>query len=178
MLILKKFRVVILSNNLALLNCYIITFASFAVPFIIGHNQIITGTIVNTCLFLASIYLPQPFLFSVILLPSLAVLAKGIIFGPLTPFIAILLPFIWASNWLLVYTFKKLLNISKNFVISGIIASTAKFAFLFLVIYLLSSIKILPKFFINTMAMLQLPTAIFGLILSYMAKKFIYDPIS
>jgi len=59
---------------------------SFLIPFSLGHSQFLTGTLVNTFLFLAALFLPKRLLWPLIFLPSLAVLSRGLIFGPLTVF--------------------------------------------------------------------------------------------
>ena len=121
---------------------------SVAVPFVTS-NQIITGTIVNFLLFVT----PKKYVWPVIIFPSLAVMARGIIFGPLTPFLFYFLPFIWLGNWMLV----KLA--SQGHPLQGIFG---KVGILYIGANVFVIYKIAPKMFLTSMGIMQLVTAIIG----------------
>ena len=58
------------------------SFIAFFIPFFIGHPQLLVGTMVNAALILSGVYLKRNFLLPVIFMPSIAVLSRGLIFGP------------------------------------------------------------------------------------------------
>lgn len=131
----------------------------FFVPFFIGHPQMIVGVIVNASLILAAMNLKSYRLLPVIMLPSLAVLSRGIIFGPFTMFLVYMIPFIWFGNGILVYCFK-FLKINKWIIL--ILGSAIKAIFLFLTAILFFKAGIVPKIFLTTMGIFQFYTAIVG----------------
>lgn len=165
-----------LPNNTLLLTFSLINFLSFAVPFSLGHPQLLVGSIVNACLFLGALFLPQKFIYSIIFLPSLAVLSRGIIFGPFTPFLIFMVPFIWVGNWLLVFGFKRLFNKSQNYWLAAFTVAFLKYLFLYSSALLLFKLKILPKLFLTSMGFLQLITALLGAVITSIVKNF-YDRI-
>jgi hypothetical protein len=104
--------------------------------------------------------------------PSLGVLARGLIFGPFTPFLAIMLPFIWVSNALLVYGIRALhKKKEQNYWISLGASSLVKTGFLFSAAFVLVSISALPLVFLTAMGVTQLITALSGGILAYGAHR-------
>jgi hypothetical protein len=166
---------------------------SFFVPFSFGHPQWLVGTIVNTCLFLAAVFLsrcpantghrgssiseklksgPKKYLYflPMVILPSLGVLARGIIFGPFTFFLVYLLPFIWLSNLILILTFKALFSKAK-YIPSVFFASVVKFLFLFAVANICFNFHLVPKLFLQTMGSFQLLTALSGGLISWIIFK-------
>jgi len=134
---------------------------SFSTPFYLGHPQWLVGAIVNTCLFLAAIFLPKKFVLPLIIFPSLGVLSRGIIFGPLTMFLVYFLPFIWLANLVLISVFKKLF-LYLNYFSSVFLAATAKFLFLFMVANIYFELSLAPKIFLQLMGINQLLTALAG----------------
>jgi hypothetical protein len=159
----------VLPPQTLLLSFAFLGFLSFAVTFSLGHPQLLVGTIVNACLFSAALYLPKKFLYPLIFLPSLGVLSRGLIFGPLTPFLVLMLPFIWFSNMLLVQVFKNFFYL--GFIISALLAAVLKAVFLFSCAFVLVKFKVLPQPFLVAMGQLQLITALLGAILSFISKK-------
>ena len=88
----------------------IISISSFAIPFILGHPQWLVGSVVNASLFLAAIFLTEKFFLPLSIFPSIAVLLRGVIFGPFTYFLIYFLPFIWLANLILIFSFKIIYN--------------------------------------------------------------------
>lgn len=146
----------------------IYTTVSFFLPLMIGHPQILVGVLVNTLLIMSALNVRGYKLLPVIIAPSLGVLSRGILFGPFTIFLVYMIPFIWVGNMILVFAFKWL-NLDKkfNYLITLLIGSTTKSAFLFAVAYLLFSLKIVPALFLTTMGMFQFYTAILGGIVAF-----------
>lgn len=155
---------------------------SFFVPFLLGHPQWAVGTIVNACLFLSALYLPKKYYLPIIILPSLGVLFRGIIFGPFTYLLVYFLPFIWIGNLILMVTFKKLLQgdalikiknkvfnfTEAKYILSAFCAATAKFLFLLFIANIYFSLKVVPKVFISTMGLNQFATALAGGLISFL----------
>jgi len=133
---------------------------SFSVPFAFGHPQMLVGTIVNACLFLGALVLPFNLLLPLIFFPSLGLLAKGIVFGPLTMFLIYFLPFIWLSNLVLIFAFKKLQ--SKGFLISFAVPAFLKSLVLFLSANIYFAFSVIPAVFFQSMGYMQLVTGLLG----------------
>ncbi|HHQ44852.1 MAG TPA: hypothetical protein ENN13_01790 [Candidatus Altiarchaeales archaeon] len=138
------------------------------VPFAFGHPQMLVGALVNAALILAALNLKNQKLLPIILLPSVGVLARGLIFGPFTLFLVYMMPFIWCGNTILVYSFKKLgLENGVGRFRTLIAGALAKTLFLFTSAFILHSAGILPKIFLTTMGVLQLATALIGGIIAF-----------
>jgi len=84
-----------LSYKQELIELFIYSLLSFFIPFILSHPQLLVGTIVNSALVLAALNLRGIRLLPVIMLPSLAVLSSGLIFGQFTYYLLYLIPAIW-----------------------------------------------------------------------------------
>lgn len=170
-----------------------VAFLSLMVPFGFGHPQWLIGTIVNTVLFLAVIFLPKKYWLPLIIFPSLGVFTRGLIFGPLTFFLIYFLPFIWAGNYILMLVFEKvfvipmkmgtqrdrqknldsrfLWNDTFKYLFAVLLASLAKFLFLFLTANLYFNLKVVPKIFVASMGLSQLETALAGGVISLLIYK-------
>lgn len=160
---LDKEKIISLSLVSAKTLTIILTIVSFLVPFSLAQPQILVGTIVNAAIIAAAIYLPINLSLPVIFLPSLAVLSRGLIFGPFTKFLVIFLPAIWLSNWLLYLIFKKTyLEKKLPYLLSLSISAGIKTLFLFSFALTLFNLKVIPALFLKTMGITQLITAIFG----------------
>lgn len=140
----------------------------FLVPFMIGHPQFLVGTLVNAALILGALNVRNYKLLPIVMLPSIAVLSKGLIFGPFTIFLVYLIPFIWASNFIIVLMFKKFnLDMGFNKWISLGAAALLKAAFLFLAAFIMIKLSVLPALFLTTMGLFQLYTALAGGVLAF-----------
>lgn len=157
-------------------------FLTLMVPFGFGHPQWLIGTIVNAILFLAVLFLPKKYWLPLIIFPSLGVLARGLIFGPITFFLIYFLPFIWLANWVLMLVFEKAINKDKIFQLNNFrfyfkylfavfLAGLAKFLFLFLTANLYFNLKVVPKIFVASMGLNQLGTALAGGVISLLVFK-------
>jgi hypothetical protein len=136
---------------------------AFFIPFVMGHPQLLVGIIVNAAIVLAALNMKGYKLLPVILLPSVAVLSRGLIFGPFTMFLIYLIPFIWAGNFILLYAYRELkLKRKMNSIMTIIIGAGAKTAFLFGIAFILVQLEIIPIIFLSTMGLLQLYTALAG----------------
>jgi hypothetical protein len=136
----------------------------------ICRNQVITGIIVNSMLFIGVSTLGTSGALLLGILPSSMALATGLLPSVLAPVI----PFIIVGNTLLVISFSYVKRC--NYWLGAIIASTLKFAFLFatssIVISLLINRDVAPSI-AQMMGWIQLVTAIGGSILAYGVTRFI-----
>jgi hypothetical protein len=135
----------------------------FFVPFFLGHPQLVVGAVVNAFLISAALKLGKYAVLPIVITPTLGVLSRGIIFGPYTPFLLYMIPFIWIGNYLLVYCFKKL-NVQKklNYWLTLGVGAGIKAGFLFAVASILFYFGIVPALFLTTMGSFQLITALMG----------------
>jgi len=144
---------------------YALIVFSFLVPFFFSNYQILTGSFVNAMLFIFAGRINSKYALPVIFLPSVAVLSRGLIFGHFTKFLIFFMPFIWASNWILIFAFNKISI--KNYAVRVIIAASLKTLFLFAVANLFFSLNLIPRMFLQSMGSLQFVTAVAGGIISY-----------
>lgn len=151
----------------------VLSLLSFFIPFSLGHPQVVVGTLVNAAILTASLYLPVNLSLPIILLPSIAVLSRGLIFGPFTKFLVIFLPAIWFGNWLLYLFFRKT-YLEKNwpYFISLLVSAGIKTLFLLSFTLTLFNLKVVPPLFLKTMGWFQFITAVGGGILVYLSTKF------
>ncbi len=150
----------------------LLSLAAFTIPFSLGHYQFLTGTLVNAFLFLSVSLLPKKTFWPVVFLPSLAVLLRGLIFGPLTIFLVYLLPLIWLGNLTLIFVFSKFLDLTK-FPLAIFVSALAKCLLLFSFTFLLFNFGVLPKLFLTTMGINQFITAILGGFLAWLSLRFL-----
>lgn len=143
---------------------------SFSIPFALGHPQWLVGTIVNVSLFLSAVFLPKKFILPLVVLPSLAIFSRGVIFGPLTMFLVYFLPFIWLANLVLIFSFKKSFT-KLPFLFSLVLAAIVKFFFLFAVANIYFKFSLVPSIFIQSMGLAQLMTALAGGLMAWIIFK-------
>lgn len=143
---------------------------AFAVPFLLGHPQPVVGSVVNAALFLSALYVPERYHYGFVVLPSLAVILRGAVFGPMTPFLLYLAPFIWMGNLLMVRLFTAM-RTRVGFAGAACVASVAKTALLFASAYGLVGMHVIPRQFLVAMGPLQLGTALGGALIAYAAVR-------
>lgn len=135
----------------------------FFVPFFMGHPQYIVGVAVNAALITAALNLKSWKLLPVIMLPSLAVVSRGVIFGPWSIFLVYMIPFIWVGNSILVLSFKHFrLGKKYSYFTTLLMGAGFKSAFLFASALILYKLSIVPAVFLISMGLLQLGTALIG----------------
>lgn len=136
---------------------------AFFIPFFLGHPQWFVGIIVNMSLVLCALNLRTWKILPVIILPSIAVLSRGIIFGTFTPFLLYMIPLIWVGNFLLVIIIKQLVIKNKiNQFLSLIIGAISKSSLLFISAFFFVSLEVLPFIFLSSMGIIQFYTAFSG----------------
>lgn len=158
-------KTISLPTTKALVVEYSLLSVAFLIPFFISGPQLLTGTIVNTLLFLFVSQTNSKKILPIIVLPSIGALLNGVLFGNFTVFLLYFLPFIWISNYLLIYSFKRLLK-KYSFIFSMTVSSFLKFIFLLSIAFIFTSTKIIPIIFMQLMGLFQLYTALLGGILA------------
>lgn len=119
-------NILILDKNKIISTAWFIGLVGIAAIVPLFHQQMITGPIVNTTLFAATIFLGTRMGIFVGLIPSIIALSVGMLPAPLAPMV----PYIMLGNAILILTFGFLKD--KNYWLAVIIASFLKFIFLYL----------------------------------------------
>ncbi|VVB67682.1 Uncharacterised protein [Candidatus Norongarragalina meridionalis] len=135
---------------------------AFFVPFFLDGPQLLVGTIVNAMLVTCALDVRGNRVLPVIFLPSIAAVSRGLIFGPFTPFLAVMMPVIWIGNATLVFGIRRLVSRNVNAVSSVAVAACAKSIVLFAAAYALVATAALPALFLTAMGAVQLATAVMG----------------
>lgn len=169
----EKTLPLVLAKKTYLFSLTLVSLSSFLIPFLLGHPQLLVGTLVNAALLFSALYFEKKFIYPIIFFPSLAVLSRGLIFGPLTPFLFLMLPFIWLGNFILVFIFQRLYLFNFNFWFCLLLSSLTKAVFLYSITLLLFNFQLLPKLFLTTMGVIQFITAISGGVLVFFCHKLI-----
>jgi hypothetical protein len=134
------------------------------IPLLLPGPQLLIGTLVNVILFLASTRLSQKKLVVLAVLPSLAALAHGLLFGSYTIYTVYFLPFIWLGNFVLMYINKK----TQSFIYAGF----TKAFLLTCVALILVNFKIVPQLFLTAMSAVQLLTALSAGLIYYLYERY------
>ncbi|NMB84278.1 hypothetical protein GYA28_03230 [Candidatus Roizmanbacteria bacterium] len=146
---------------------------AFLIPLFISGPQWLTGTTVNCLLFLTSTRLSKKNLYLVTVLPSLGALTHGLLFGTMTKYLIYMIPFIWAANFILIWTFSRLLSEFDNVWIAVLASSLTKSVFLYGGVAAMFGIGLVPKLFIASMGIVQLYTSLSGGLLSLAIERMI-----
>lgn len=150
---------------------FLLAGAGFLVPFLLGHNQLLVGSVVNAMLFSSAFFLRGRKILPLVLMPSLGAVAGGLLFGNLTVFLIYMVPFIWLGNLSLVFLVKLLnLRMKMNYWLGAVIASSAKALLLFSCAFALYSFGLVPALFLTAMGIMQLCTALAGSALAFPLK--------
>ena len=149
----------------------ILPILAFSIPFLLSGPQLITGTIVNTFLFIASAkQINQRHLYLIALLPSLGAVSHGILFGQFTSYLLFFIPSIWLGNMVLILSFNKL-KTALAFPFSIILPSIFKTTVLYLSALVFTGIHLVPTIFISSMGAVQIFTSMMGGTAAYVFYK-------
>ncbi len=140
----------------------IVAALAFLIPFALGGPQLIVGSLVNAALVYAALNVSAGRALPVVFMPSIAALGRGVLFGALTPFLVIMIPFIWAGNALLVYSIKMMSSRNVPLWISLPCAAAIKAGWLFAFASLFVQLDLLPVAMLSGMGLIQLSTALIG----------------
>jgi len=140
---------------------------AFFVPFLIGHPQLLVGVIINFLLIRSAYYTSFKKTLPIIILPSFAVFFRGMMFGNLTAQLIYLIPFIIAGNFILVFLSKQYFKNKKGILFNSFAGILIKVGVIFVGTILVYVLGLVPIFFLQTMASLQILTAIIALTMFY-----------
>lgn len=144
----------------------------FFLPLFLGHPQIIVGVTVNAMLIASALNLRSAKLLPIIMLPSLGVLSRGLIFGSFSYYLVYMIPFIWIGNAILVAAFKWLkLKSGRGYWLTLALGTAAKSGFLFASAYALVSLGAIPPVFLVAMGGMQAYTALGGGAFAFFFQK-------
>ncbi|MBN2250532.1 MAG: hypothetical protein JW724_00475 [Candidatus Altiarchaeota archaeon] len=143
----------------------------FLIPFVFAGPQIVVGMLVNAFIIRSALSLPAHKALPVLFMPSIGALSRGFLFGPFTPFLAYITPFIWLGNGILFYAFKSGIRKRCNFALVLGAGALGKTAILFTAAYVLHSVSVLPAVFLTAMGTMQLVTAVLGGMIAYAHLK-------
>lgn len=153
---------------------YILWFLSFCIPLVFSASQLITGILVNALLFLGAARLSKREVLPLVVFPSLGAISHGVLFGPYTPLLYYVLPFLWLGNYLLVWAYQH--TISLPSLVRVALSAFLKFIFLVSIAYLFVQANILPAQFIVSLGIIQLGTAVCGGVVALgLMKVFSYE---
>lgn len=143
----------------------------FAIPFLFSHPQLLTGTIVNSLLFVSSEKMKRRDLYPILVLPSLGAVSHGVLFGPQTIFLVYFLPFIWLGNYVqaVLFSFTK----GQSYPVRVLLAAIAKYLLLYLSANTYFRLHLVPKLFVTSMGLSQLITACLGGLLAFFLLLFL-----
>ncbi|MEM0231059.1 MAG: hypothetical protein QXW00_03440 [Candidatus Woesearchaeota archaeon] len=151
---------------------FVIILGSFLIPFVLGHPQLLVGTLVNSLLIISAVRIKDYKIIFPIILPSIAALSRALLFGPFTKYLLFMLPFIWLGNLLLVIFIKLIgLYLEKGIIAAGSFGSAVKAGFLFSSAFLLFKTGLVPKAFLTAFGITQFATALAGLAVAYPIVK-------
>jgi len=159
------------SNQRQFIEMTALFLGGFFISFLVGYPQIIVGSLVNAFLIRSALSLSGHKVLPVAIAPSLGVLARGLVFGPFTPFLIYLLPAIWFGNLVLIYAFKAQIRNKCNYFAVLLGGSAIKAGFLFAAATVLFSASIVPAAIVTAMGIIQLETALIGGIIAYLGIK-------
>ena len=140
----------------------IFSLLSFFIPVLIGHPQVFVGVLVNAFITRITLVSKGRRYLPVILFPALGALVRGILFGSFTMYLVYLLPFIWMSNYILVFVIKNSIRRKVSFVVTVFISSFLKAGALFIPTLILFQLSVVPKMFLTNMGIIQFFTALIG----------------
>lgn len=148
----------------------------FSLPFLFGSQQLVVGTVVNCALVLAALNIRGLKLLPIVIMPSIGALAAGMIFSQ-SYSLALMLPFIWVANTVLVLAIKGLaLARGTNGLVALGAGAIAKSALLLTVATALAFGGLVPQAFLTAFGVVQLETALMGgalaMVLQTVKKRF------
>lgn len=139
---------------------------AFLLPLLLGGPQVLVGTLVNAVLIYAALQYRFTRVLPIVVLPSIAVLSRGVMFGALTPVLMVLLPYIWTANVLLVSGIRLANTRGYPVWIALIVSVAAKVVFLFASTALLADSGLVPRAMILAMGQTQVVTALLGALIA------------
>lgn len=146
--------------------------SSFLIPFFISGPQILVGIVVNMVLYLSVRFFGLKRTIPLLVLPSIAAVLHGVVFGIFSQFLFYFIPFIWIGNYVMVSLYDYVRK--KRGVLTAVFTSAlSKAGILFIVALLFVQTKIVPPLFIQAMGVVQFATALIGGMLAITIERII-----
>jgi hypothetical protein len=139
----------------------IIISLAFLIPFLISGPQMLTGTLVNCLLILGTRFVDKKNLLIISVLPSIAAVLNGLVFGKFTIFLVYFLPFIWVGNFAMI-KFILYLKEKSPLSLSIVFSVILKTIILYAAALIYFKFNLVPKIFLTAMGVFQLATGIMG----------------
>ena len=139
-----------------------------------SNTQLIIGTIINSMLVVSAFNLTGfRRLWGIIMLPSIATVCSGLLFGPFSMNMVWMMPAIWLGNFAFVYMYKYFfVHREWNYFITGLIAIIVKVFIIFGVFSILNACGVFPSASVDmlkySMGAVQGMTGVFGVLLGYL----------
>lgn len=160
-------------SSLTIYQNIIFSFA-FLIPFLISGPQLLTGTLVN-CLLISGVkFVDNKNHLFMAVLPSIATVLNGLVFGKFTIFLVYFLPFIWLGNFALIKSIiylREKLSLPFSITLSVIF----KTIILFVTALIYFKFNLVPEIFLTAMGVFQLATGIMGGLVFLGINKILYD---
>lgn len=137
---------------------------AFFIPLLISGPQLLTGSLVNFLLIMGTRFVDRKNFPVISVLPSIAAVLNGLIFGKFTIFLVYFLPFIWLGNFILIKSILYFKNRS-SLPLSVVFSVILKTIILYAIALVFFNLKFVPEIFLTAMGVFQLATGIIGGIL-------------
>ena len=146
------------------IECLSLCVIAIAIPLLFQQPQLLVGSLVNWTLIMAAVHLRGWHrILPLVMLPSIAAVTGGFLFGASTIYLLIFMPFIWIGNLTLVFIMKLLyVDQSRYFAVALPIAAAAKAGILFCIALLFVTLQLVPPMFLMAMGITQFITAVLG----------------
>lgn len=142
--------------------------ALFLLPLVLAWPQLLVGTMVNILLITVAIrYKSYKILIPFVMLPSIAAILHGALFGAFSVFLVYMMPAIWIGNFLLVYTIQHNKQLISWILTGGLYKSIFLAIFAYILIYLWT----LPIIFLKAMWFYQLVSVLIAWIIVLSFQK-------
>lgn len=133
----------------------------FLIPFLISGPQLLTGSLVNCLLILGTRFVDKKNHLTISILPSIAAVLNGLVFGKFTIFLVYFLPIIWLSNFVLIRSIFYLTK-KTSLPLSIVFSVVLKTIILYTVALIFFNFKFVPEIFLTAMGLFQLITGMIG----------------
>ena len=134
---------------------------AFLIPFLISGPQLLIGSLVNCFLILSTKFIDKKNHLIIAVLPSIAAVLNGLVFGKFTSFLVFFLPFIWIGNFVLIKSIIYLKN-KWPMPLSIVISIILKTIIIYFSAVVYFKLNVVPEIFLTAMGAFQLITGVIG----------------
>lgn len=140
------------------INYFSLILISSLIPLMFHNFQLIVGVLVNALIIYSTYKYGVKKTLPLIIMPSIAAVASGLIFGPLSIYLLYFIPAIWISNFI----YSKIFHTTKFSIKGIVVGSLAKSSFLLIICVIYIGAGIVPQLFLIPMSVIQLITSLTG----------------